>query len=249
MLTVQDAFDEIDHALNAVGAPDIDRLLILNRTGALFFSLPWRWLENRVWTVRLGANADRVRAPRDCAQVLGIAPKNYRTAWVWRFEDDYERLLAARRLELGTEGTILAPSWIESASGVRELWIEAYLAPGEAVDLEVRGRAGWPVVVAGEPPGRTVIPLPESVAAIEQAFLEVLRAYAKGREDDAQTSMAEQMTVALDGPLMALARDADRRTLGAATGPVRMTALGVAANVRRTSLVNNYPWNYGVTFQ
>jgi len=28
-----------------------------------------------------------------------------------------------------------------------------------------------------------------------------------------------------------------------------MTALGVAANVRRTSLVNNYPWNYGVTFQ
>jgi hypothetical protein len=249
MLTVQDAFDEIDHVLNASGSPDIDRLLLLNRAGQLFFSLPWRWLENRVWTVRLNAGVTRLRAPRDAAQVLAIAPKDYNTSWVYRFEDDYERLLEVRRLNLDVVGTLLAGVWVENDEGVRELWIEAYPGPPGAVDLEVRGRVGWARVGEGEPYDRTVIPLPESMAVFEPAFLEVVKAYARGREDDAKTDMESEMARALNSPLMMAAKDADRRALGATTGSIRMTAMQMAARSRRMSLGNDYPYDYGVTFQ
>jgi hypothetical protein len=237
MLTLQNAFDAIDHALMSQGAggDDIERsrLEAANSSGAILYSYPWKWRDAGLWSADIVAGQDYVDLPPETGQVSDVTPTDL-TNLLIKYVEDLGLVERERAWPLGTAYALLAPydTIVNGESVTRLLWSRT---PTDSVvgGLRVRGKRKWARITNISTPTATVIPLPREMPIFETLFLDFCRAYARGYEEagGGQRSMESELSAVLSGPTFMLARDEDQRRFSN-LGQMKNTAIDVARRLR-----------------
>lgn len=238
MLLLSDAFSAIDHALGSAGAAGADiektRLRVANDAGILVYSKPWKWLDAGLWNLNVVAGVSYVDLPPDCGTIASVVPADGATAHV-RFIDDLDLVQRIRAGREARSESLLAPyqERVDREIVTRLLWSRD---PTLTVSggLTLRGKRRW-VTITGSVTGsgEPSIPLPRDLPIFELLYLELARAYARGYEETATTSVGAELAAVWAGPIARDAAEADRARVNR-LGPMRNTAIHQAARSRRS---------------
>ena len=219
-LTVQECSAHIEHTLAGEISPEIGVVSTINRAGDFFATAyPWRWLEGRSSAVGTTAGQDYTTLPSDLRELVGWQAT---AGLVQRLEITSLQSLIDRRTN-----EVFTTSWHYwgaithrvGASGGVEPILELWPTPGStAADVfTIFYRAGWTDVANDT----DVLAIPDYT---EAPYLQILRAFARGYEEEDVASLDTRLGEVVAGPLFlsAVTRDS---LIQPSYGPVENTAI------------------------
>lgn len=208
-LLVQNCLDEIKHTLRRDTSSQIAPLSIINEAGHQFCNMhPWKWLERFSSSLDYVASQTYVSLPADCGEVLAL----YATSTnVSQFEMvSFQELLRLRSVGTtvvtGTTYGALAYPAFTTAAEPAAVRLEVFPTPSasDAGALSIFYRAIW---VDASPETDYLDVLPWMIPLYKQ----VLRAYARGVEEEDVASMSERLAAIQLGPVFKAACERDGR--------------------------------------
>jgi hypothetical protein len=190
--------------------PDLSLRDIINRAGSLFVGLhPWQWLKRRSAQLDLVQGQTYITLPADFASLISI---QYTNGLVNQFQKaSLAAILSLRhQARVPQNPTYYDFSWLAPANAPMTQVIELSIIPGSnAVGaVTIAYEATW-LPVSEDSTHLTIAPVP----GMEVLFLEVLRAVAKGWEEDDDASMSARIAEIRVGPIFTAAARADGRSM------------------------------------
>lgn len=228
-LTVQNCLAEVKHTLRRATSAEIAPLSIVNEAGHQLCNMhPWKWLERFSSSLDYVSAQTYVTLPTDCGEVLSL----YATSTnVSQFElVSFQELLRLRSIGTTvvtgtTYGALAYPSFTTAAEPAA-MRLEVFPTPSANATgaLSIFYRAVW---VDASPQTDYIDVLPWMAPLYKQ----VLRAYARGVEEEDVGSMSARLAEIMAGPVFKAACERDGRvqsTYGLMTG-------GAISQARRRS--------------
>ena len=204
-ITVQQCSRHIEHTLGGDADPLVPVIELVNAAGEFLVSMTgWRWLTEGTATLDLVAGQDYVALPADFKAIRAVTGT------------DSSRL----SVDLVTLAEVL--EWRTYASGSGEVWKAALEASSPATG----GAVTWRLAVAPSPVSastaaltlyyergwRTVSESQDQLSLpsyCETLYLEVLRAFARGREEEDVASLDQRLEALARGQILDAAKRAD----------------------------------------
>jgi hypothetical protein len=209
-ITVLEAERYVHHALMGVVHPDISLRDIVNRAGSLFVGLhPWQWLRRRSAQLDLVQGQTYLTLPSDFQTLTAIE-------WTNGLVNDFQPASLRSILSLRHQSrvpqnpTYYDFSWLAPANGQMTQVLELSIVPGQSETgaVSIFYDATW--APKYEDSDHLVI---APVPGMEVLYLEVLRAVARGWEEDDDASMTARIAEIKAGPIFMAAARADGRTM------------------------------------
>lgn len=228
-LQVANCLAEVKHTLRRVTSAEIAPLSIVNEAGAQLVNMhPWKWLERFTSSLDYVQSQTYVTLPVDFGDVLALYATSTSVA---QFElVTFERLLDMRSIGTTvttgvTYGALAYPDFTVGAEPAN-CRLEVFPTPSanEVGALSMFYRANW---VDASPDTDYLDVLPWMVPLYKQ----VLRAYARGVEEEDVASMSARLAEIVAGPIFQAAIRRDGRIqsrYGALMGGAIMQARGSA---------------------
>lgn len=200
----------VHHALMGPLHADLSLRDVVNRAGSLFVGLhPWQWLRRRSAQLDLVQGVSYVVLPTDFA---GLTAIQYTRGLLNSFEPaSLPAILAARHnARVPQNPTWFNFSWLAPVSGVMTPILELSIVPAanDVGAITIFYEAGWKPIT-NDQDFVTVAPVP----GMEALFLEVLRAVARGYEEEDDGSMSVRIAEIKAGPIFIAAARADGRIM------------------------------------
>lgn len=214
MLTAARCVDHIRHTLgNALPSSAIDPMTIINQAGQFLCTMhEWKWLERQSATVGFTANQNYATLPADLRDVISI---QFTQGLVNRVR--VTSLNEISRLRSHNIGVGIAMTWVavvyKSPAQITPATLaqpvpvlELYPTPitTDASALTVYYRSGWtPPINLND---QSTIQIPEY---IEPLYIQLLRAFARGYEEEDQGSLDARLAELYGGVLYRTAAERD----------------------------------------
>lgn len=231
-LTAQQALGHITHAVDGLSAP-LTGLSLLNEAGEFLVSMrDWEWLASPPVSLDTVASQSYVDLPSDCAAILTLEANNGLHGAV--------QLTTFSRLQAMRTDASVAPSWYryaavvwaQATSGVPAPRLELWPTPSTSTvgEITLLYRKGWTTLTDDEDAVR--IP-----AWIESLYIAIVRAFAKGYEEDVNVPIEQLLAQIQLGPQFLAAKRRDS-SMQVDYGPIE----GGAASWCETSVSSDWPW-------
>ena len=236
-LSVRMALEHIRHTLDGKLRAPLDGLSVLNEAGEFLTSMqPWKWLERQPVTLSLVGGQDYVDLPADFRELIAY---NATESLVNSFHlTSHAELLNLRTNEITVTSWNFwgAINYYADASVDRNIptpRIEFWPTPlaNDSTGLTIIYRAGWVTLENDE----DVIGIPSWMHTI---FIQLLRAFARGYEEEDTGSLSLRIAEIQAGPLFSVAVDRDG-AVQPDLGPLEGGAAQTHAAVRS--------WDYSVS--
>jgi hypothetical protein len=216
MLTVKQAIDSgIEHALNGPSSHAFEGLMLLNLAGQHLVGMNrWEWCKRRTARLNLRAGRDMIELPDDFAGLEAIQTID-NTSLAVRLVSQPELLsLKAQQVSLPASVFFVAEAYTDDDNDPQRRntpALEVFPTPEQDVAgfFTITYRGGWPQVT-NEMPQETALPLPND-GSCDGLFLTILRAFARGFEEDDQRSIEQELARVAMGPIFMAAKAADAR--------------------------------------
>lgn len=174
-------------------APEFSPARVANLAGQWFVSAyPWAWLERPATGLDFVAGQDYVTLPTEFAELRSVVVDNLTSAFHLTTSQVINRMRAGG---VDLSGLVFWGSINYDTDGVPRLDIFPTPADNETDALLLYYRAGWTDL--NNDTDRVKIP-----PFCEPAFIDVLRAFAQGYEEDGQGSVSRRLAEIKSGTLM-----------------------------------------------
>lgn len=209
-ITVLEAERHVHHALMGAVHPDLSLRDIVNRAGSLFVGLhPWQWLRRRSAQLDLIQGQTYIVLPSDFASLTAI---QYTNGLVNQFERaSLSAILSLRHASRVPQNpTYYDFAWLAPVNGPMTQVLELSIIPGsnDVGAVTIYYDAGWRVA-QDDHDHLAIAPVP----GMEVLYLEVLRAVARGWEEDDDASMSARIAEIKASPIFLAAARADGRSM------------------------------------
>lgn len=216
MLTVQNAITSgIEHALNGPASHAFEAITLINLAGQHLVGMNrWEWCKRRSTRLNLVAGRTMIDLPDDFAGLDSLQTID-NTSLAVRLVSQQEMLaLKAQQVSLPASVFFVAEAYIDDDNDPQRRntpALEVFPTPEQSVDgfFTMTYRGGWPQVT-NETPQETVLPLPND-GSCDALFLTILRAFARGFEEDDQRSLEQELERVAQGAVFRAAKSADIR--------------------------------------
>lgn len=216
MLTVKQAIDSgIEHALNGPSSHAFEPIVLLNLAGQHLVGMNrWEWCKRRTARLNIRAGRDTIELPDDFAGLDAIQTID-NTSLAVRLVSQQEMLaLKAQQVSLPASVFFVCEAYVDDDNDPQRRNTAALLIfPTPETDaagfFTINYRGGWPQVT-NETPQETALPLPND-GSCDALFLTILRAFARGFEEDDQRSIEQELARVAMGPIFMAAKGADLR--------------------------------------
>lgn len=213
VLTASRCVDHIRHTLgNAIPSSAIDPMTIINQAGQFLCTMhEWKWLERQSATVGFTANQSYATLPTDLRDLISV---QFTQGLVNRVR--ITSINEISRLRSHNIGVGLAMTWVSlvhksatpaaNANQAPVPILELYPTPvtTDASALTVYYRSGW--IAPYSLDDNSTIGIPEYV---EPLYIQILRAFARGYEEEDQGSLDARLAELYGGVLFRTAAERD----------------------------------------
>ena len=236
MLTVKQAIDSgIEHALNGPSSHAFEPLSLVNLAGQHLIGMyRWEWCKRRGASLNLRAGRDMIELPDDFAGLEAIETID-NTSIAVRMVSQPELLqIKAQQVMLPSSVFFVAEAYVDDDNDPQRrnmAALQVFPTPESSMDgfFTINYRGGWPPVT-NEMPQEVALPLPND-GSCDALYLTVLRAFARGFEEDDQRSLEQELERIAQGAIFAAAKASDLRRFEH-RGRIRNGALDTANRSR-----------------
>lgn len=252
MLTLQQAIDiGITHALMGAPAEEIEERVLVNLAGKHLAGMRrWHWMERQVAFLGTTAGQAYLTLPQGCERLIDIMPYNDVSVTVSHSTlTDIQQMQRANITPAATTFWVAEEYASDFSEGVGPVRMRLAIWPIPEADstnlFTIRYGGGWRDVLECEFPETEFLPLPED-SSCDALYLQILRAFAQGWEEDAKATLEMRLSELRVGETFTAAVAVDNRR-NDRNRVLRNTALEMAnrTHPRFRNYLNRLPEGYG----